>query len=175
VKKPTEIILWDSCVIIDAIQKTPGRYECIEPFIRDAEKGKLSLVISEISVAEVSHLSELDKQGVSIEEQEKIIKEWLENPYIIRRQVHRGISERASEIGRKFKLKRGADRIIIATADFEKIPLIHTFDGLDPDKKNKILPLDGKIGDPPIRIMEPNPAYGTLFGTDAENKKQTQA
>jgi len=170
VKDKPKIVVWDSCVIIDAIQKLPPeRYALIGPFIKDAENKKLKIVISEISIAEVTHLNELGKQGVSDEEQFTLINDWLENPYIVRRPVHRGISDLAVEIKRQHKLKRAADRIIIATAQFEKISLIHTFDGTDRTKKNKILPLDGKIyfeteeGREPIRIMTPDPDFGTLF------------
>ena len=180
-KIPDERVVWDSCVIIDTIQKTQGRYERIEPFIIDAEKGKLLIVISEISVAEVSHSNQLISQGVSLADQAQAIKEWLENPYIYRVPVHAGISELASDIGRQFNLKRAADRIIVATAKFERIPTVHTFDGTDPKKKNKILPLDGKIfflnskpGDLPIRIMEPDPAKGTVFEKHLNDNQQTK-
>lgn len=156
-------VVWDSCVIIDAIQKTPGRYEKIEPFLKDAENGKLLIVVSELSVAEVSHLTKLTDNGILLDDQVQLIKDWFENPYIVRRPVHAGISELAGEVGRKHKLKRAPDRIIVATALFEKIPQIHTFDGIDPKKKNKLLPLDGQIGDPPLRIREPDPAQDTLF------------
>ena len=162
-KEKSEKVVWDSCVIIDALQKTPGRYELIEPFLHEAHNKKLQIVISEISVTEVSHLKELGKQGIPIDEQIELIDDWLENPFIVRRPVIPGISELAKEIGRKFNLKRAADRIVVATAQFDNIPLIHTFDGIDSQKKSKMLPLDNKIGDPPIRIMEPNPAFGTLF------------
>ena len=174
-KIPYEKILWDSCVIIDAIQGTPGRYEKIAPFLKDAENGKLLIVVSESSVAEVSHLNKLTTQGVSLDEQAKIIKEWLENPYIYRVPLHAGISELASDIGRQFKLKRATDRIVVATAQFEKISLIHTFDGLDPAKKSKILPLDGKvcdIGGTLIKITEPDPHRGTLFEKKSDEQKE---
>ena len=34
-------VVWDSCVIIDAIQATPGRWEKIEPFLKLAESTEL--------------------------------------------------------------------------------------------------------------------------------------
>lgn len=156
-----ERIVWDSCVVIDAIQKTPGRYEEILPFLGDAERGKLQIVVSETTVAEVNRLGHLQDQGVEIEHQVRLILDWFENPYIIRRPVHPGISELAAEIGRKYGVKRVGDTIVLATALFDHIGVVHTYDGVG--NRKGLIDLDGQIGDPPLRITAPNYAEGTLF------------
>lgn len=156
-----DIVMWDTCVIIDAIQKDPRYWAAIEPFVKDAQQGKLLIVVSEISVVEVSHLSSLGEKGMSIEEQVKLISQWFENPYVVRRQQHPGISELAAEIGRNHPIKRASDRVIVATAVFNRIPVLHTRDG--EGGKSGLIPLSGEIGNPPLRIEIPNYGSGTLF------------
>ena len=158
-----DVVMWDSCIIIDAIQKSPQYWSAIEPFVADAEAGKLLIVVSEISVAEVSSLGGLNEQGVSLEEQAKLIREWFENPYVSRRQQHAGISELAAEYGRTYSLKAAPDRVVLATAVFEKIPVLHTRDGAGASPRSKmLLPLDRKVGNPPLRIEVPNYRQGLL-------------
>lgn len=161
-------VVWDSCVIIDAIQRTPGRIDMLMPFLEDAENGQLEIVVSEISVAEVKHLRELENSK-SADEIADLIRDWFDNSYIIRRNVHPGISEAAAQIGRVHKLKRAADAVVIATAIHENVETVHTFDGYkDPDgttitRKSGLLKLDGKVGTPPVNIVVPDPGSGTLW------------
>ena len=163
----TKVAVWDSCVIIDAIQKTPGRYGKIEPFLKDAESGNFQIVISENSVGEVSYLSGLDKEGVSKARQRQLISEWLDNPYIIRRTVHPGISALAAKLGDEHNIKRVGDRTVIATAVFEQIPLVHTFDGSGSKPGilalDNMIPLDDTAGSQHLHICVPNYYAGTLL------------
>jgi len=161
-------VVWDSCVIIDAIQATPGRWEKIEPFLKLAESGKLQIVISEVNVAEVLHLKRLGEGGMPLEDQAELIRKWLMNPYIVRRTVHRGISELAAEIGRKYGVKGAADCIVVATAINENIHQVHSFDGDNDRMSNRrLLNFDGRIGSPPLRITVPDFFTGTMFERDA--------
>lgn len=155
--------VWDACVIIDAIQKTPGRYEMMEGFLMAAERGEFRIVISEGSVGEASCLGGLETEGASKAEQRHMIEAWLENPYIIRRTVHPGISRLAAELGDKYRIKRLGDRLVVATAVLDGIPTLHTFDGYG-ESKPGLLALDGVIGNPPLHIEIPDYGKGTLFG-----------
>jgi predicted nucleic acid-binding protein len=167
--KPRQIV-WDACVVIDAIQKTPGRFDLIAPFIADAERGKLLIVLSESTVAEIVHLPRLDGGSATLDQQAEKIKQWLKNPYIVRRPVHPGISELAVDIGRKYGIKRATDSIVIATAIFDSIDTVHTFDGSG--GKPGLIQLDGRIGTPPLRICVPNPAEGTIWNRNEDTKEK---
>ena len=169
-------VVWDSCVVIDAIQATPERWERIEPFAKEAEAGRLQIVISEVNVAEILHLKRLGDGGMTIENQVALIRQWLMNPYIVRRPVHRGISELAAEIGRKYGVKGAADCIVVATAIDEGIEIIHSFDG-DRDKTShrKLLNFDGRIGSPPLRITVPDFLASTIFENDSPNPPERSA
>jgi hypothetical protein len=54
----------------------------------------------------------------------------------------------------------------VATALFDSIGTIHTFDGSG--NKPGLIQYDGQIGMPPIRICVPNAADGTLWGNHEE-------
>lgn len=150
-------IVWDTCVILDALQRTPGRFERIEPFIRAAEKRQIKIVVSEITVAEVTHLPKLNNGTATVDEQEDAICRWFCNEFIVRRTVHPGISERARQVRRECpQVKRVGDTVFLATALFEGLPMVHTFD-------ENLLALDGKIGNPGLKIREPDIYDGTMF------------
>ena len=51
--------------------------------------------------------------------------------------------------------------MVLATALFYKIEKFYTFDGNG--RRKGIIDLDKKIGDPPLRITEPDFGEGTLF------------
>ncbi len=166
-------IVWDSCVIIDAIQKTEGRYDAIRPFIRAAERGDLTFIVSEISVAEVVYLKKKHEENVPLRKQVQMIREWFDNEYIQRRIVHAGISELAGDLVRVHTI-RSMDALIAATAVYYKVPLLHTYDGYGDQGPRKrrlgLLDLDGKIGDPPIRICAPNYDEGLLWESTVEHE-----
>lgn len=161
-----EIVAWDTCVIIDALQKSKGRWEKIAPFIEDAEKDRLRIIVSEISVVECSHLKE---SSAPLEEQHKLIDAWFNSPYIVRRPIHPGITREAVRLARAHNLT-AADAIVLATAVKDRVPILLTGDGKTRKKGRKLLPLSQKIGDPPIIIAEPDPGSGTLFA-DAKEKR----
>lgn len=125
-------VLWDSCVIIDYLEQTPGRIGLIEPMIVEAEKGTLRIVVSEISVAEVCTLNGLAEEGVSGPEQAKIIEDWFEREYVSVRLVDRAISTKAAWIQRNYRAKT-CDCVIMATALRHNVDALYTFDGCNDD------------------------------------------
>ncbi len=162
-------VLWDACVILEAIQgQDKSRYALIKPLLQRAEAGQLLIVVSETTRGEVSHLGDLRDQGVDVAKQEALIADWFENPYIVRRQVHKGISDLGAKIGAQHGIKRVGDRFIVATALFDGIDTIHTFDG-------DLLKLNGKIGTPPLRITEPGEDdIGGLFAQEQIDGEEAQ-
>lgn len=158
-----KIVAWDTCVIIDAIQKTEGKYQLIEPFLKKAEEGNLLIVVSEVCVAEIQFLNkERELKTPTIKQLEKVLN-WLNNDYIIRKNVDPGVSELASRYGLIHNITP-LDSIVVANAVFHKVPVLHTFDGtMKKNKKSPLLDLDGKIGDPALKICTPNYDEGLLW------------
>jgi predicted nucleic acid-binding protein len=123
-KKPL-LYYWDSVVFIDLIEETPARIHRLRPIIDAAQAGKVVIVTSAFTMAEVvkvKNLNLLDEQA------EKTVTEFFENPYISIRNVDRFISERARPIVRFFNVKP-PDAIHIATALLMEVQTFHTFDG----------------------------------------------
>lgn len=160
------IVAWDTCVLIDAIQKTPDRWDSIAPMLTMAVTGELKIVISTVSVAECYFLEHLAIRGMQQPEQNALIEKWLENPYLVKRAADFGTCRIAAEVGR---VTRGGitpnDAIIVATAIRHETGTLVTYD----DTRGKsMLAQDGKI-----------PARGSSFlkictpeGWSADNSPQ---
>ncbi|MCH7725344.1 MAG: type II toxin-antitoxin system VapC family toxin [Planctomycetes bacterium] len=155
-----ERIYWDSCVFIDAIQHTPGRYETLKKIVKRAESGQIILVASTMCIAETV---KLDQSTNTATQQAKTIREFFENDFISVKSVDRFIAEKAAEIARQHGLKP-PDAIHVATALRWKCSVLHTYDGEQGDPK-KMLAFNGKIGTPPLSIELPStpPEQQTLI------------
>lgn len=163
-----EIIAWDTCVIIDAIQKSDGKWEKIAPFVTDAENDRTRIVVSEISVVECSRLKE---SAAPPEEQHKLIDSWFESPYVVRRPIHPGITRAAVQLARAHKLG-AADAIVLATALNNGASILHTGDGKTRKRGGKLIPLNKKLGNPPMIIAEPDSSMiGPLFANAKEKPR----
>ena len=161
-----ERVAWDTCVIIDAIQKTPGKWKDIAPWVTQAENGKLKIIVSEISLIECSHLK-FKEGSLSFDEQHRLIDEWFDNDFVVRRPIDQRITRLAMRLAREHRLT-APDAIVLATAVRNEVQFLHTGDGKIKKQGIKLLPLSGKIGDPPITIMEPDPLYGSIFAKDVK-------
>lgn len=151
-----QVIAWDSCVLLDAIQKTTMRYDAIAPMINLGVAGELKIVLSAMSYAECYFLRGLAAQGMVQAEQNDLIDRWLENNYLAKRAVDFGTSKIAGAICRQFPGKiMPADAIIAATALRHGAKALITYD----DTAGKsLLACDGKIARPEggyLRICKP--------------------
>ena len=138
--------LWDSCIVIGYL----AGYEDLKPdcplIIDQAERGQLEIVVSVIATIEVAYL-----QGYSDPASEAKINEFFGRDYIVPVGINTHISPIARGLIRKYRNEariEPADAVHLATAIQWKIPLIET---TDPD----LLRLNGREGDPPIRIRKP--------------------
>jgi predicted nucleic acid-binding protein len=157
--EPQRIYL-DSCGYISAIQETAGRYEVLRDLIQDAMDGKVWLVASALVLAEVVKIHEC---GETTEADEKKIRDFFENPFIKVRSVDREVAKEAAALVRKHSIKP-PDAIHVATAIMSKCVCFQTYDGAG-RRGRKLLPLDGKMGVPPLRICEP-------YSPSRQEKKQ---
>ena len=166
--KPTPIY-WDSCVFIDCIQKEANRYPVLESIVKDAKDGKVIIVTSVIARAEVAKLNQSTECQAA---QVRLIAEFFENDFIELRDVTEEIAEQAAVIIRDHKV-RPMDALHLATAIQIPCREFHTYDGTsrNPDRKKPyLLDLCGKIGRPPLKIVEPyrlSEQQGTLFTDEA--------
>lgn len=150
------VIAWDTSVLIDVIQKTPGKWEGLAPMLNLAITGDVKIVISTVSVAECYYLKYLASTGMSQPDQNNLIEKWLENPYLVKRAADFGTCRIAAEIGR---LTNGGltpnDAIIAATAVRHEAGALITYDDT---AGTSLLKQDGKIptkGGGSLRICTP--------------------
>lgn len=151
-----EVIAWDSCVILDAIQKTPGRWDAIAPMVNAGQAGELHIIVSAMCVAEVYFLRGLAAQGMAQAQQNEVIARWLDSEYLVKRSVDLGVADAAAEICRTV---RGAltppDAIVVATALLHGATALITYDDA---KGQSLLKQDQKIPCPDgsmLRICRP--------------------
>jgi predicted nucleic acid-binding protein len=156
---------WDTCLFIEILQKdNQERFEACEEMRAKAEKGELVIVTSTLTIVEVNKLPE---SGALPEEQSRQILDFLENPYIVLRQLDRPTAERAHEIVRVNGLSN-ADAIHVATALLAKVPVLYTYD-VAKKKRRGLIRHHLKIGNPPLRIeIPPKPSEGPLFDLPAQ-------
>jgi hypothetical protein len=118
----------------------------LDAIAESAEKGQVRIVTSAFTLSEVSKLNNL---GLLPEWKEKLIIKFFENDWVVVRNVDRITSEHARPIIRHHSLKP-PDAIHVATALLAKVDVLHTYDA------DHLLPLDRKVGLPPLRIEEPH-------------------
>lgn len=159
-------VVWDTGVVIGLLEQVNDRYPLIEPFVRDAEAGRLEIVIANTTVVELHGLRGLRQQGTSAEHARLILKDFLSLPYVIRRPLHHQLADEAGELACKLGIKRAADAVALALAVQERISVLHTFDGTG--SKPGLIGHSGKVGDPLVTIEVPNHGCGTLFASSNE-------
>jgi predicted nucleic acid-binding protein len=146
---------WDTVVVIDFLDQTAERYPFILPIAKAAEAGKAVIVVSTLAITETIYL---DPQAVaSVADQEKMISDFFDRPFVHREAASLFICEIARDI-RRIHSVAGADAIHLATMVHTNTPFFLTNDGEKKRKKNPLLPLDNKIklaNGSMLRIMTP--------------------
>ncbi len=135
---------WDSDCFLGWLQAEQDKVEQCRQVLAAAEDGKILIVTSALTIAEVLALRGRDK--IPPENRDKV-ESFFRQEYIVVRNITRRIAESA----RSFVWDYGVapkDALHVATAIDAKLPLLNTFDqGLH--KKS------GLIGDPPLKISAP--------------------
>lgn len=145
------LIYWDSDVFIHRIEETPDKIQTLRAITDAAERGEVRIVTSALTLVEVSKLNNLE---LLPEWTEQRVIEFFENEYISVRTVDRFVAAMARPIIRGHNLKP-PDAIHVATAIMARVNVMHTYDG------EKLLPLTGRIHQPPLRIEEPQWEFQT--------------
>ncbi len=139
-----ERVYWDSDVFISAIQRHPARIAVLEQCTERAQRGELEIIASAFTLCEVAKV-----EGVPLpEEQEQLILDFFENPYVLIQQLDTRVAARTRDIVRRFNLP-AKDAVHLASALQAGVAVVYSYD------QDHMLPQDGKIGDPPLRIQIP--------------------
>jgi predicted nucleic acid-binding protein len=125
-------VYWDSNVLLSFIENDPNRASDIQTLMEQAEQGKLEIVTSTISIAEVAFAEE-ERAGLSASADESISALWRPPSPIKLVEFHAGIAEGAKHLLRtalssRIKMLKPMDAIHLATAIALSIEEIHTYD-----------------------------------------------
>ena len=141
-----ERVYWDSVTFVHRIQQTPEHIDILRAISDEAERGKLEIVTSTFTLCEVACLW-LGSHADDV--QERMIRDFFENPYILLRQVDRRVAELSREIVRTLKIP-GKDAVHVASAVATDCDELQTYD------EKHLLRKTGLYGTPPLKIVKPN-------------------
>jgi predicted nucleic acid-binding protein len=128
------LIYWDADVFLSYVEDHPDRAPLLELLLADARSGKLEIVTSVISIAEVAFAeTERVRQRLSPDVELKIDALWAVGSPVRVIEVYPLIASRARNLMRDgitqgWSLK-AHDAIHLATAQQHQVDEIHTYDG----------------------------------------------
>lgn len=136
---------WDSTVFFAWLADQHDAQEQCARIIRRAEEGEIEIVTSALAIAEVLWLP--DKPPPDPKNRGEI-RRFFQHDYIIPVEIDRRTALRAQDLVWDYDEVKPKDALHLASALVAEVPVFDTFD--EPLQK-----LDGKIGNPPLRIGEP--------------------
>lgn len=146
--KERDRIYWDSCCIIDVLQRTPGQIAVLEEYITKAEKRELDIVTSAWALVEVNKFNGPPLRS----DQEAQIRAFFENPYILLRALDRRVGEKSREIMRHVSKIKPKDAAHMASAALSNVSVMHTYDGDLIKASGRIMMANGA----PLVVARPN-------------------
>ena len=142
-----EIIYWDANCCLKWIKQETG-FEILKGTMHKAKLDEVEIRTSAFSLVEVFYWKENDR---IIKEKSSEIKKFFEEKYVVTIPLDIPIAELAREIYFNYKIS-SKDAIHVASAIFDEIHVLNTFD-------QELLDNNGKIGTPPLKIVKPNIPY----------------
>ncbi|MBW1673941.1 MAG: type II toxin-antitoxin system VapC family toxin [Deltaproteobacteria bacterium] len=152
---------WDSDVFLGLFNKEEDKVDKCRGVIELAEGDEIKIVTSALTLTEVVWIKGLPRLS---EESEDTIRRFFEQGYIAVRPVDRVIAEDARQLIWKHGVQP-KDAIHVATALELGISVLDTFDG-------GLHKLDGKLGNPTLRIGPPDISYQESLPLDGKSDEQ---
>lgn len=140
-----EIRYWDSDCFLGYLNEEEDKVDLCQDVLDEAEKGKILIVTSALTITEVLWLK--DGRKIVKEKSEKVRSFFL-NDFIVIKNVTREIARMAQNVVWDYSVEP-KDSIHVATAMKFKIPLLNSFDGV-------LIGISGKVGNPLIKIEKPS-------------------
>jgi predicted nucleic acid-binding protein len=141
-----ELRYWDSVVFLAYFLAEAGRVDLCETGLEDAEKGKVLIITSALTLAEVLALRGGPRIPPDPNLKKKVI-DFFKNEYIAVQNVTRNVAETARDLVWDHGIKP-KDAIHVASALNAKVMVLETFDG-------PLIAKSGLVGNPGLLIREP--------------------
>lgn len=136
---------WDSDAFLGYFKEEPDKQDACEGVLEAASDGKILIVTSALTLAEVLYVQKQPKLPITLR---KEIDNFFKQPYISVQNVTRKIADDARDLVWDHNVKP-KDAIHLATALACKLQLLNTFDG-------KLLSLNNELGNPNLKIEKPH-------------------
>ena len=138
---------WDSATFLGWLKAEPDKVEDCRPVLEAAKAGRITIITSAITIAEVLRLKGHDRIDAS---QARKIEAFFRHSWIVVREVDRFVAEESRELI-WYKNVTPKDALHLATALRQDVPIdqFDTFDG-------GLIKLSGTLGEPPLTIGRPN-------------------
>ncbi len=157
--------------------KEPERVRTILGLLDQHDKNGITIIVSTMVVAEVRRIPRPGAKGPAPAEEDNVVttpydpkyldqvRELFKSPDLDYRVPTPSIVELARDIGDQFPKLLPVDCVHIATALEAKADVLFTWDGAGVQRRrpDAMLRYDKRIGNPPLRIMEPFVPSGEMF------------
>ncbi len=141
-----EIRYWDSVVFLAYFLEEPGRVDSCAAILEEAEKGKILIVTSALTLAEVLALRGQPRISPDANLKRKVT-DFFKNEYISVQNVTRQVAELARDLVWDHGIMP-KDAIHVASALAVEAPILETYD-------RPLIGKSGLVGNPALIIREP--------------------
>jgi predicted nucleic acid-binding protein len=141
-----EIRYWDSAAFLAYFKEEVGRVDHCAEVLENAENGKILIVTSALTLAEVLALKGQPRIPPEPALKQKVI-DFFKNEYISVQNVTRQVAELARDLVWDHGIDP-KDAVHVASALTVEAPILETFD-------QPLIYKSGKVGNPPLIIREP--------------------
>ena len=121
----SEVVYLDSCVFLAWLQEENNRADAVEALFGDAYSGKLQILSSALTIAEVLNIQGL-KSPIPKEQREKVCN-LFKNEWIVIKSVTRRVAEISQELVWEEGIKP-KDGVHVATAILYNVPKLYSYD-----------------------------------------------
>jgi len=129
---PPRIYL-DANVLLSLVNDAPGRADTVQSLLEDAEDGKVHLLTSNLSIAEVAYIDPEQEPAGSADDETTIDGLWIPDSPVKLAEVSRLVVLKARSIIRKARVNgtksvRSADAVHLATAEINECKRFYTYE-----------------------------------------------
>lgn len=130
---PPRIYL-DANVLLSYVSDAPERADVVQSLLEDAEDGKVHLLTSNLSIAEVAYISSDQEPSYGTDDEATIDELWTPDSPVKLAEFSRLVAHRARSIIRKARDNetarvRSADAVHLATAEINECDRFYTYEG----------------------------------------------
>jgi predicted nucleic acid-binding protein len=148
--------VFDASVWVALLEDERDRADHVQRLLEQAEAGDLQVLVSTLTITEVTKGPKASDPPMSVEHQETF-EEFLDNPYVTLVSVDPAVARRGRDIRREHRALKTPDAIMIATAIVAGAGVLYTYD------EDDLLPLNGHPTVGGLQIIEPPVEHQTVL------------